>query len=173
MLLWTQRSTGVPPASVQMLLGVSRAQQTNHLSQKIAKDAKTKLGPKGPAPGTTSRQAQRSDGSQRWLSLCDLCDLLLQIPWCLACQIPGQPTASLRSARCPKCSLGRLTVIPLKEFFRRRPSLQPRVPCQLLSEKTSDPKGSRTLPFAPLRPSQKGCLDQRQPASVSPPQLDS
>jgi hypothetical protein len=127
----------------------------------------------GPAPGTTSRQAQRSDGSQRWLSLCDLCDLLLQIPWCLACQIPGQPTASLRSARCPKCSLGRLTVIPLKEFFRRRPSLQPRVPCQLLSEKTSDPKGSRTLPFAPLRPSQKGCLDQRQPASVSPPQLDS
>jgi hypothetical protein len=32
-------------------LGVSRAQPRNHILQKIAKDAKTKLGPKGPAPG--------------------------------------------------------------------------------------------------------------------------
>ena len=31
-----------------MFLDVSRAQQRNHFSQKIAKDTKTNLGPKGP-----------------------------------------------------------------------------------------------------------------------------
>ena len=70
--------------SVQMFLGVSRAQQTNHISQKIAKDTKTKLGHKGAAPGTTSRQAQRSDGSQRWYLFVIFVTFCANAPWCFA-----------------------------------------------------------------------------------------
>jgi hypothetical protein len=43
-------------------LGRFVSQQRNCLSQKTAKDTKTKLGHKGAAPGTTPQQ--RSDGSQ-------------------------------------------------------------------------------------------------------------
>jgi hypothetical protein len=46
-------------------------EQSNHLSQKIAKEAKAKPWTQRAAPGTTSRQAQGSDGSQKRVSRLD------------------------------------------------------------------------------------------------------